>query len=85
MTSMQGTPGINLGEVFNSGINSINQKGQELQGKMADLMAQKNVSPEDMMAIQFEMGQYNAMLESLSSITKSLTDSLKSVAQRSGG
>lgn len=78
-------PGINLGEVFNKGISSVNEKGKELQAKMNALMGQENISPEDMMAIQFEMGQYNALLESLSSVTKSLTDSLKSVAQRSGG
>lgn len=82
--NVSSTPGMNLGEVFNKGIESVHEKGKALQGKMEKLMSQKEVSPEDMMAIQFEMGQYNALLESLSTVTKSLTDMLKSLAQRSG-
>ena len=65
-----GTPGLNVNELFNSGLDSISSKDE--------------VSPEDMMALQFEVGQYNAMLESLSSVTKSMTDMMKSLAQRTG-
>ena len=36
-----------------------------------------------MLMIQFEIGQYNAMVEMLSSISKSLTDMMKTLAQRS--
>lgn len=67
-----GTPGLNVNELFNSGLDSISSKGKD------------EVSPEDMMALQFEVGQYNAMLESLSSVTKSMTDMMKSLAQRTG-
>ena len=79
-----GTPGLNLGDIFNSGLDSIQSKGKALEKQMTDLMNQDEVSPEDMLNIQFQMGQYNAMLESLSSVTKSLTDTMKSLAQRSG-
>lgn len=78
------TPGVNLGELFNTGVDSISKRGEALQAEMTKLLNQEEVSPEDMLAVQFEMGQYNAMLESLSTVTKSLTDSLKSLAQRSG-
>ena len=50
----------------------------------AKMLGKDEVSPEDMMALQFEVGQYNAMLESLSSVTKSMTDMMKSLAQRTG-
>ncbi len=78
------TPGVDLGKLFNHGMDEIASKGKELQTEMETIMAQEEVSPEDMLAIQFKMGQYNAMLESLSTITKSLSDSLKSIAQRAG-
>ena len=51
---------------------------------MTEMLSKDEVSPEDMMALKFEVGQYNAMLESLSSVTKSMTDMMKSLAQRTG-
>ena len=80
-----GTPGLNVNELFNSGLDSISSKGKDLQAKMTEMLSKDEVSPEDMMALQFEVGQYNAMLESLSSVTKSMTDMMKSLAQRTGG
>ena len=82
--STSGTPGLNVNELFNSGLDSIGKKGQALQTKMNEMLSQDQVSPEDMMALQFEVGQYNAMMESLSSVTKSMTDMMKSLAQRTG-
>ena len=82
--STSGTPGLNVNELFNSGLDSIGKKGEALQTKMNDLLSQDEVSPEDMMALQFEVGQYNAMMETLSSVTKSMTDMMKSLAQRTG-
>lgn len=77
-------PGLDLGSMFQTGVNSIGDKGKDLQARMEALMQQDQVSPEDMMQIQFEMGQYNAALEALSSVTKSMTDMLKSLSQRTG-
>ena len=76
-----GTPGLNVNELFNSGLDSISSKGKDLQAKMTEMLGKDEVSPEDMMALQFEVGQYNAMLESLSSVTKSMTDMMKSLAR----
>lgn len=82
--SIQTTPGVNLGEMFNNGISSISNKGKVLQEKMDALLSKEKVNPEDMIQVQFELGQYNVLMESLSSVTKSLTDTLKSLAQRTG-
>ena len=68
-----GTPGLNVNELFNSGLDSISSKGKDLQAKMTEMLGKDEVSPE-----------YNAMLESLSSVTKSMTDMMKSLAQRTG-
>ena len=35
-----------------------------------------------MLDLQFQVGQYNAMLEMVSTVTKSLVDECKQVAQR---
>ena len=82
--SSTGTPGVNISELFNSGIDNVGKRGEALQAKMNDLLSQDEIKTEDMLVIQFEMGQYNALMESLSTVTKSLTDSLKSLAQRAG-
>lgn len=36
----------------------------------------------DMIMLQFQLGQYNAMVETVSNVTKSMTDMLKSLAQK---
>lgn len=76
--------GLDMGEFFRSGSSAISQRGEQLQQKMHAMMNKKEVSPQDMVMINFELGQYNALMESLSSVSKSLTDTLKSLSQRSG-
>lgn len=51
-----GTPGLNVNELFNSGLDSISSKGKALQAKMTEMLGKDEVSPEDMMALQFEVG-----------------------------
>ena len=53
--STSGTPGLNVNELFNSGLDSISKKGQALQTKMNEMLSQDQVSPEDMMALQFAL------------------------------
>lgn len=80
--SIQSTPGVDLGKIFDSGLSAIGDKGKALQAKMDALMSKEKVNPEDMIQVQFEMGQYNVLMESISTVTKSLTDTMKSLAQR---
>ena len=51
-----GTPGLNVNELFTSGLDSISSKGKDLQAKMTEMLGKDEVSPEDMMALQFEVG-----------------------------
>lgn len=76
--------GMNLGTMFNQATESLAADGKALQDKISTLSSQGEISPEDMLDIQFAMGQYNAKLEMTSSLTKSMQDMLKSLAQRSG-
>lgn len=74
--------GIDVGNMFQGGMDAVSQRGEALQQKMGAMMNKKTVNPQDMIAVQFELGQYNVMMESLSSVTKSLTETLKSLSQR---
>lgn len=75
--------GIDVGKIFNQGVSGLNKDGESLQAKISAASG-KNLSQGDLLQIQFEMGQYNAKLEMVSSITKSMQDMLKSLAQRTG-
>ena len=77
--------GLNLGDMFNNALDSINKKGADIQAKMDKLMeADGEVDQTALMQLQFQMGIYNTMIETLSNVTKSITDSMKSLAQRTG-
>ncbi|MBF0201774.1 MAG: type III secretion protein, partial [Desulfamplus sp.] len=45
----------------------------------------KDLDPIQMLELQFQMGKFNAMVEATSSVTKGLTDTAKTLAQRAGG
>ena len=81
---MDAVSGFNISQMFDQSLQSIEQRGASLNTKMNDLLADgKEISNEQMIQLQFEVGQYNALMESLSTVTKSMTDMMKSLAQRS--
>lgn len=82
--TVSGTPGLNLGNLFDTSMDAVGKRGQSIEQKMTELQGKESVSPEEMAMLNFELGQYNAMLESLSTVTKSMNDMLKSLAQRAG-
>ena len=67
--------GIYICQLFQNATNGLSQDGQALQAKMDQMQ---------LLELQFAMGQYNAKLETISSVTKSIQDMLKSLAQRTG-
>ncbi len=76
--------GINLGAMFRNATAGLDKDGQALQSKIDELGKKDKVDQKDLLEMQFAMGQYNAKLEAVSSVTKSLQDMLKSLAQRTG-
>lgn len=76
--------GLNFGQMFQAGTDSIANKGASLQTKMNQLAGKEELGPEELLPLQFEMGQYTALMEATSSVTKSITEMLKSLAQRTG-
>ena len=87
--------GLDIAKMFYGTIDSIITRGEDLSKKIEDITkvstdsvsgtdgVSSSISQEEMLVIQFEIGQYNAMVEMLSSISKSLTDMMKTLAQRS--
>ena len=72
-----------LAGLINTGLNNLSSMESQLK---ADMAAVSSLSSEDqtaaMLNLQFQMGQYNTMVELTSSITKSLSDSIKSISQK---
>jgi type III secretion protein F len=71
-------------EAVHSLMSSVNAKSDSVQSQIEN--ATKNekgeLGQQEMLDIQFQLGQYNAMLEAASSIAKSTTEMLKTLAQR---
>jgi type III secretion protein F len=74
-----------IGGLLKKALGSLAAKGAEFQTRMAQMSDKEGgITQEDMLQLQFEMGQYNSLVESVSNVTKSLTDTLKSLAQKVG-
>lgn len=76
--------GVNIGQLFQTASASLDSDGAALQSKIDGLSKGGTVEQKDLLQIQFAMGQYNAKLEAISSMMKSMQDMLKSLAQRTG-
>ena len=77
--------GLNVSDLMQTCFDNINEAGKTLSKNMEALLATPNgeISQTQMLQLQFEIGQYNAMLEMVSTVSKSLTDMMKTLAQRS--
>ena len=80
---MDSISGFNISQMFENTLQGISTKGSDLNARMQELSDGSELSNEQMISLQFEIGQYNAMMEALSTVTKSMTDMMKSLAQRS--
>lgn len=72
----------NISGVFETFISKINSYGMDIKDEILTL-DDEDIDQADLIAIQFAMGQYNAMLETASTVTKSITDMMSTLAQRS--
>ena len=63
----------------------VSTAGAELQGDITLALGSGDLDPMQMLDLQFKMGRFNAMIEAASSVTKGLTDTAKTLAQRAGG
>ena len=56
-----------------------------LNTQITSALNKNDLDPMQMLELQFNMGRFNAMVEATSSVTKGLTDTAKTLAQRAGG
>lgn len=76
--------GLNVSTMFSDFQTAIAEKGNKIQKDMDAITSSgSELGQEQMLQMQFEINQYNTMLETVSTISKSLTDEAKQLAQRS--
>ena len=76
--------GLNVSKMFSDFQTAIAEKGNKIQKDMDAITSSgSELGQEQMLQMQFEINQYNTMLETVSTISKSLTDEAKQLAQRS--
>lgn len=76
--------GLDVGQLFQNATSGLEKDGAALQAKMDQISAEGEIDQTELLELQFAMGQYNAKLETISAVTKSIQDMLKSLAQRTG-
>jgi len=74
--------GFNVSSMFSRTLDGVASKGQQLNATMDKIGNGDSLSQEQLVQLQFQVGQYNTMMESLATVTKSMTDMMKSLAQR---
>lgn len=84
INNVTNSTGLNVSELMQNCFDSINKAGEALSKEMDTLLSSgTEISQSQMLQLQYEIGQYNAMLEIVSTVSKSLTDMMKTLAQRS--
>jgi type III secretion protein F len=74
---------MSMASAVQSLMSSVHTRATDLQSEItAATNSGKKLDQEDFIALQFKVGEYNAMMEMTSSITKGVTDMLKTLAQR---
>lgn len=63
----------------------VTASADSLNKEITTALAADDLDPMQMLSLQFNMGRFNAMVEATSSVTKGLTDTAKTLAQRAGG
>ncbi len=72
----------NIDQVFTTFTSRIDSYGAQIAEAIQKL-DESEIDQADLIEIQFAMGQYNAMLETASTVTKKITDMMSTLAQRS--
>ena len=82
-TKMGDTPTIR--SAFENLQTKTSTAAKRLNEEIKQSLSGDDLDPMQMLDLQFKMGKFNAMVEATSSVTKGLTDTAKTLAQRAGG
>lgn len=73
--------GFSIQDMFSKVSDTVAKAGNDLQAKL-DNLGEGEISQEEMLNLQFQVNMYNTLLEAASTVSKSLTDEAKQLAQR---
>ena len=72
---------ISINEFMSSGLKKIDSMGAALDARMDAISANgEEMSQEDLLQLQYEMGQYQALITALNSTVSSLQSQMKEMA-----
>ncbi len=74
--------GVNINALFTNVYESISTQGSKLMDSMDKLGNGAQLNDQDLLKMQFQVNQYNTMLEMASTVSKALVDEAKQIAQR---
>lgn len=74
--------GVNINALFSKVYESISTQGKSLTDSMDALSNGAQLNDQDLLKMQFQVNQYNTMLEMASTVSKALVDEAKQIAQR---
>ena len=78
---MQGISNINVGNFVSQGMDKIDGMAAKLEAKMQEMTASgKEMNPQDLLMLQYEMGQYQSLLTAMNNTVSSIQGQMKEMA-----
>lgn len=76
--------GSSFADMIKTSMDNMSEKAEQLKEKMANISSLDSTEDQQaaLLEMQFEMGQYNAVMELTANLVKSLSESIKSISQK---
>lgn len=76
--------GSSFADMIKTGMDNMSEKAEQLKETMANISSLDSTEDQQaaLLEMQFEMGQYNAVMELTANLVKSLSESIKSISQK---
>ena len=76
--------GSSFADMIKTGMDNMSEKAEQLKEIMANISSLDSTEDQQaaLLEMQFEMGQYNAVMELTANLVKSLSESIKSISQK---
>ena len=72
---------VSVNDFMNNGLQKIDKMGSDLDARMnAITSSSEELSQEDLLQLQYEMGQYQALISALNSTVSALQSQMKEMA-----
>ena len=79
---MSGISGLNINSFISKGMENVDGMSTKLNAKMQEIVASgAEMKQEDLLVLQYEMGQYQAMMTALNNTVHAIQSQVKELAQ----